>query len=84
MKYFVVVLVLSLCVAGLHAKKKHMAGYNFDQFCPHSQLRCHFWCRSWGFDRGVCEGPGNTMCWCYWSSGPMPSLKGKSKIANEK
>ncbi|XP_052093899.1 uncharacterized protein LOC127729952 [Mytilus californianus] len=78
-----VVLILSLCVAGLYAKKQHMASFNFDQFCPERPTRCDYWCKFFGFDRGVCEGNWNVECWCYWD-GPKPSLQGKSRIANEK
>ncbi|XP_076090057.1 uncharacterized protein LOC143062140 [Mytilus galloprovincialis] len=83
MKYFFAVLVLSLCIAGLHAaKKQHMGRFNFDQFCPHDPKGCHRWCLLWNFDEGKCEGPGRLQCWCYWYI-TKPSLQGKSAIGKQ-
>ncbi|XP_071154523.1 uncharacterized protein [Mytilus edulis] len=82
MKYLVVVLILSFCIAGLNAKKAHMGNYGFDQFCPHRPRRCNWYCKDWGFTEGKCLGHRNRECWCFWY-GRKPSFAGKRKIAHE-
>nr|UUB84450.1 myticofensin B3 [Mytilus coruscus] len=78
MKHLFVVLILSLCVAGFHAKKQHISGFNIDQFCPHAQKKCDWWCRYFKYDKGVCEKNRNIECWCYLNK-PKPRKVKKSK-----
>ncbi|XP_052093895.1 uncharacterized protein LOC127729951 [Mytilus californianus] len=87
MKYFFVAFILSLCVAGLHAKKQHltirqhMASLNIDQFCPHAQKECDWWCRYFKYEKGVCEKTRNIECWCYLNE---PKLRKVVKIKDGK
>ncbi|XP_071153179.1 uncharacterized protein [Mytilus edulis] len=79
MKYFAAILVLSLCIAGLHGASQKMSSWGFDLFCPFSGDICNCACTTWGFDSGACSGPGNNDCWCYFV-GRKPSLAGKRKV----